>query len=300
MRAVIIDRHGGPEVLRVAELDRPRPSAGQVLVRVRASGVQPFDTYVRQGRDGFRFGLPHQLGNEFAGVVEGVGEAAEDVAEGDEVLGWAAMASQADYVVTGRDAIVAKPADMPWEEAGAISASGQTALTALVALRVGPDDTLLVHGAAGGAGSAVVQLARRRGAHVIGTASEANHSYLRELGAIPVGYGPGTVERVRAAAPNGVTVALDVVGGQALRDALALVPHRARIGTLVEHSEADRLGVLGIRAQRSGVQLRNLVTAYQTGALRVTIRSTHPLEKIADAHRDVEFGHGRGKVVVTL
>ena len=300
MRAATVDRHGGPEVLRVVELDRPRASSGQVLVRVRASGVQPFDTYARQGRDGFRFALPHQLGNEFAGVVEGVGEAVEDVAAGDEVLGWAAMASQADYVVTDREAIVAKPADLPWDEAGAISASGQTALTALAALHVGPDDTLLVHGAAGGAGSAIVQLARRRGAAVIGTASEANHAYLRELGAIPVGYGPGTVERVRAAAPDGVTVALDVVGGQALRDALALVPDRGRIGTLVEHSAADGLGVLGIRAQRSGTRLRELVAAYRAGALRVTIRSSHPLEKIADAHRDVESGHGRGKVVITL
>lgn len=300
MRAVIVDRYGAPEVLKIVELSRPLPSSTEVLVRVRAAGVQPFDTYVRQGRDGFRFDLPHQLGNEFAGTVDSVGEAVEGVAVGDEVLGWAALSSHADYVVTGQEAIVAKPAAMPWDEAGAISASGQTALTALRELRVRPGDTLLVHGAAGGAGSAVVQLARHRGARVIGTASEANHEHLRTLGAVPVAYGPGTVDRVRAAAPDGVNAALDIVGGQALHDALTLVSDRRRIGTLVEHSLADELGVLGIRAQRSTEQLRELVAAHQAGALKVTIRSRHPVEQIATAHREVESGHGRGKVVITF
>lgn len=119
------------------------------------------------------------------------------------------------------------------------------------------------------------------------------------MGAVPVAYGPGTVDRVRDAAPDGgVDVALDVVGGQALRDALALVPDRDRIGTLVEHPVADELGVPGIRAQRSPEHLRELVAAYRAGALNVTVRSTYSLEQIADAHREVETGHGRGKVVI--
>lgn len=189
MRAALVERYGGPDVLRVVDLPVPVPSATQVRVRVIASGVQPFDTYVRQGRDGYRFALPHQLGNEFAGVIDAVGAEADGWQAGQQVLGSAPLASHAEYVVADAAAIVGKPPGLAWDEAGALAASGQTACTALADLAVGAGDTLLVHGAAGGAGSAVVQLARRRGARVIGTASPANHDYLRQLGATPVRYG---------------------------------------------------------------------------------------------------------------
>lgn len=300
MRAVLVAEHGPPDVLKLAELDVPRPGPDQVRVRVRAAGIQPFDTYVRQGRPGFRSELPHQLGNEFSGIVDAVGPAITGWSDGDAVLGWAAMASLAEYVIADTAAIVAKPPHMPWDAAGVLSASGQTACTALRELRVGAGDTLLVHAAAGGAGSATVQLARHLGARVIGTASKANHGYLTSLGAIPVTYGAGLVDRVRALAPDGVDAALDAIGGQSLHDSLALVHDKNRIATLVDHDLADELGVRGIRAQRSTEQLRALVAAYQHGALRSTIRATFALNEIADAHREVERGHGAGKVVVTI
>lgn len=300
MRAALVQRHGGPDGIEIATIASPVPSPTQVRVRVVASGVQPFDTYVRQGLDGFRLDLPHQLGNEFSGVIDEVGENVHEWHVGDQVLGSAPLASQADYVLAEPEAIEAKPPGMAWDEAGALAASGHTACTVLADLRVGAGDTVLVHGAAGGAGSMVVQLARQRGARVIGTASPANHDYLRRLGATPVEYGPGTVDRVGAVAPEGVDVALDAVGGPALLDAVALVADRRRVGTLVDHDRADEFGVIGIRARRSRQHLRQLTTAVRQGALSVLVRATLPLEQIGEAHRLVESGHGRGKVVIRV
>lgn len=300
MRAVVFDRHGPPEVLRVADLPEPELGPGQVRVRARTVGVQPFDTLVRRGTIDVPVAFPQQLGNEFAGVVDAVGADAGRWRVGDEVLGWAHMASLADRVITDADALVAKPAAMDWDAAGGLGASGQTALSALDDLRVGTGETLLVHAAAGGAGSMSVQIARARGARVIGTASAANHGYLDDLGAEPLDYGDGLVDRVRSLAPDGVDAVLDAVGGRALHDSLDLTPDRERIGTLVEHDLARRLGVRGIRARRSAAQLRELVALFGAGALRVHIRSRYSLEDVVAAHHDVERGHGRGKVVVIV
>lgn len=300
MRAVIVPRHGPPDVLTIAESPIPRPTTGQVRIRVHAGGVQPFDAYVRQGRPGFAMATPHRLGNEFAGHIDVLGDGVTGWSAGDEVLGWAAMRSLAEYVVTDADAIAAKPTGMPFEAAGALGASGQTALSALRELRIGAGDTFLIHAAAGGAGSMGVQLARHRGAQVIGTASPGNHDYLRSLGATPVTYGPGLTDRIRTLAPGGIGVVLDAVGGQALRDSLALGVDKARIATLVDHDLAEQLGVRGLRAKRSADQLQELVRLHQDGALRVTIRARYSLDQITDAHRDIERGHGHGKIVVVL
>ncbi|AYY13223.1 NADP-dependent oxidoreductase [Actinobacteria bacterium YIM 96077] len=300
MKAVVFDRHGTPDELHLADMERPHPGPGEVRVRVRAAGIQPFDVGVRGGSLPFPVTFPQQLGNEFSGVVDRVGDDAGEWAAGDEVLGWAFMRSLAEYVVTGADSIVSKPPDMPWDVAGGLSSSGATAYTALRVLDIRPRDTLLVHAAAGGTGTIATQLARAWGASVIGTASEANHAYLAQLGATPVSYGDGLVERVRAVAPDGVDAALDAVGGQALHDSVDLVRDKNRIATLVDHELADELGVVGVRAQRVPEQLGDLVSLYQRGALRMPIRERFPLAAIADAHRLVETGHGRGKVVVTL
>lgn len=300
MKAIVFDRYGPPEVLRLADLDRPRPGPSQVRVRVRAAGIQPFDALVRQGRMEVPVNFPQQLGNEFAGVVDQVGSGVREWSDGDEVLGWAHMASLAEYTVADQDAIVGKPAAMPWQVAGGLGASGQTAATALRDLAVDSGETLLIHAAAGGAGTAAVQLGQAWGAAVIGTSSEANHEYIASLGATPVSYGSGLIERVRAAAPAGVDAALDAVGGQALHDSLALVRNKNRIATLVDHDLAGELGVRGVRARRSAAQLSEIVTLSQQGALHVTIRAMFPLEAIADAHRLIETGHGKGKIVVVL
>lgn len=300
MKAVVFDEYGPPEVLDIVDLELPRPQSGQVRVRVHAGGIQPFDTAVRRGSMDVPARFPQQLGNEFAGVVDQVGDSVDAWSEGDEVLGWAPMTSLAEYAIAGAGAIVRKPADMPWEAAGCLGASGQTAYTALRELNIAAGDTLLIHAAAGGVGTMAVQLARAWGADVIGTASPVNHEYLYRLGAIPVAYGDGLIERVRAAAPNGVSAVLDAVGGQALHDSLAIVTDKTRIATLVDHDLAERLGVLGVRARRSARQLDELVALYQRRRLKVMVRARFPLDRIVDAHREVETGHGAGKVVVTL
>jgi NADPH:quinone reductase-like Zn-dependent oxidoreductase len=300
VKAVVFEEHGPPEVLKVVDLDRQDPGPGQIRVRVRAAGVQPFDTGIRQGWPGFPVTFPQQIGNEFAGVVDAVGPDVGGFAAGDEVLGWCFMAAVAEYVVVGAESAVAKPASMPWEIAGSLSASGQTAYTALHELGVGDGDVVLVHAAAGGVGTVAVQLARAWGATVIGTASEPNHEYLEELGAIPVTYGAGLVERVRAVSPDGVTAVLDGIGGDALRDSIELVTDPKQVVTLVDHDVAEKLGARGIRAQRSAERLAELAELHEQGKLRLHVRAKFGLEEVAQAHHEVENGHGRGKVVVTV
>ncbi|APX34615.1 hypothetical protein BH708_03980 [Brachybacterium sp. P6-10-X1] len=300
MRAAGFDRHGPPEVLRISAAPVPVPAPGQVRVRVVAAGVQPFDSLVRSGAPGMSTELPAGIGNEFAGVVDHVGDAVMSFGRGDEVIGWAHMATHAEYVVTSTNAVVAKPSGIAWTEAGALGASGQTALSALRELEITRGETLLVAGAAGGAGSMLIQLARLSGAHVIGTASPPRHASLRLLGATPIDYGQDWTSRVDAAAPGGIDAALDAVGGPTLQDLTDLIADRNRIGTLVDHRQAAELGVRGIRAQRSTQQLQVLADLAVQERLRVSVRARYPLEKIAEAHRDVETGHGHGKVVLDI
>jgi enoyl reductase len=243
--------------------------------------------------------LPSRIGNEFAGVVDEVGDGVTAFAVGDAVLGFEEMACCADQVVLDVDHVVAKPAAMPWAEAGVLSASGQTAHTAIEQLRVGADDTVLVHAAAGGVGSFAVQIARARGAKVIGTASARNHEYLDSLGAIPIAYGGGLEARVRAAAPAGVTAVLDCIGGEALDVSVRLVDDRQRIGTVTDRVNGQRLGVQVIGTDRSAARLADLVALHEMGKLRVSIYEQLSFAEAAQAHRTVETGHVRGKVVLS-
>ncbi|MFH9351379.1 NADP-dependent oxidoreductase [Kitasatospora sp. NPDC017646] len=213
MKAVTVPGPGGPEVLRVTEVPDPEPGAGEVRVRVYAAGGQPVDLAIREGfrPPGTAGEPPFVLGNEFAGVVNRLGPVVDGWRTGDEVLGFRLLGCQAELVTVDAAQLVAKPAGMPWEQAGALSASGQTAHVALTLLGVGPGDTVLVHGAAGGVGTVAVQLARAWGATVIGTASERNHDYLRELGAVPITYGrarpgQGGAHRLSGAGPSGPIV----------------------------------------------------------------------------------------------
>lgn len=303
MKAAAITSFGPPDVLRIMELDEPEAKRGQVRVRVKSAGVQPFDCAVRsQGwtPPGLSLHFPQILGNEFAGIVDQVGEEITGISVGDEVLGWAMLSCYAEYVVVGVDQIVHKPREMPWEEAGVITASGQTAHTALQELKVSQNDTVLIHAAAGGVGTFAVQLAKAWGATVIGTASPGNHEYLRSLGAIPVAYGDGLIERVRALAPQGVDAALDAAGDDALLASVELVANRERIGTIISFELGQQLGVRLIRSQRSKERLADLVELYRQEKVNVHVRKAFPLEEAANAHREVEAGHGRGKVVLVI
>lgn len=298
-RAVVFDEYGGPEVLHLAELPDPEPGPGQVRIRVRAAGVQPADTKLRSGawKNWAAVTFPARLGNEAAGIVDAVGAGVADFSLGDEVLG-PANGAYADAVVTDARLIAIKPAALSWSEAGALSASGQTASTVLEDLGVGPGETLLINAAAGGVGLMAVQIAVARGVRVIGTARGANHDFLRRLGAVPVTYGPGLADRVRAVAPEGVDAALDAAGGDALDTSLELAGKPDRVGTIVDQAAASRLGVRSLGTRRSGSRLAELVALAASGELRVFVWKEFPLERAADAHKESENRHLRGKIVL--
>ncbi|WP_308402255.1 NADP-dependent oxidoreductase [Streptomyces sp. AN091965] len=302
MRAMAFTEYGGPDVLRLMDLAVPEPGPGQVRVRVRAAGVMPFDTGIRQGAmrpPGAAF--PVVPGNEFAGTVDAVGSEVTAFAPGADVLGFSLLGAYAQYVVVGADQLVAKPDAMDFVSAGGFSGNAQGAHMALSAVGVRPGDTVLVNGAAGGFGTLAVQLARAWGATtVIGTASPRNHDHLRALGAVPVTYGEGLEDRVRALAPDGVDAAVDGAGAQALRASVAVAKDRSRVATMVADEEAERLGVPLLRGTRTAERLAEVTALYAKGLLRVHLRAAHPLQEAAAAHRAVESGHGRGKVVLTV
>ena len=299
MRAALFDRFGPPEVLRVVDLPDPEPGPGQVRVRVRAAGVQPFDVAARQGRMPWidvRF--PQQVGQEYSGVVDAVGPDVSGFAAGDEVLGSTMLNGQASAVVVPAATVVRKPPELDFPTAAALVAAGQTATGALGELAVGEGDVLLVHAAAGSVGTIAVQVARLAGVEVIGTASPGNHGYLRQLGAVPVAYGDGLADGVRATG-RVPTVALDAAGGAAIAASVALGIAPDRIGTIVDDKVAAEYGARVVRAPRSPARLAEVVALAAEGRVTMPVRA-YPLAEVARAHAAVETGHGRGKVVLIV
>ena len=299
MRAAVFDRFGPPEVLRVVDLPDPEPGPGQVRVRVRAAGVQPFDVAARQGAmPWIQVRFPQQVGQEYSGVVDAVGPEVSGFAAGDEVLGSTMLNGQASAVVVPAATVVRKPPELDFPTAAALVAAGQTATGALRELAVGPGDVLLVHAAAGSVGTVAVQVARLAGVEVIGTASPGNHAYLRELGAIPVAYGDGLADAVRATGRT-PTVALDGAGAAAIAASVALGVAPDRIGTIVDDKAAAEHGARVVRAPRDPARLAEVVALAAAGRLVMPVRA-YPLAEVAEAHAAVETGHGRGKVVLIV
>ena len=251
MKGVRFKQFGGPEVLEVVDLPDPHPGPGQVRIAVRAAGVNPGDWKKRKGLlDGE---LPQTLGHEAAGVVDELGDRVADVAVGDRVFGFSADgAAQAELAVLSYYAPI--PPSLDFAGAAALPAAIETASRTLDQLRVGSGSTLLVNGASGNVGSAAVQLAVVRGARVIGTARPANHEYLRSLGAEPVAYGEGLVERVRALVPAGVDAALDVAGNGVLREMIELAGAPEHVVTIADFRARTSTGwrsAVGTPAARS-------------------------------------------------
>ena len=294
MRAVRFSEFGGPEVLHVEEVEEPHPGPGRIRVAVRAAGVNPFDNKVRRGMFGGE--LPKVPGLEAAGVVEEVGEGVEGAGAGDEVFGFAVGGAAAEHALL--DDFARKPAGMPFEVAGGLPVAVETAVRVLDELGVADGHTLVVNGAAGGVGTAAVQFARARGARVIGTASERNHDFLREIGAEPTTYGEGMVERVRALAPGGVDRAFDTAGKGALPELVELTGTPDHVMTIADFNAAE----LGVRvstgAERAVRALGQAAELFEAGGLRMPVARTFPFEDAADAHRVSEEGHVRGKVVL--
>ncbi|WP_028610833.1 NADP-dependent oxidoreductase [Paenibacillus harenae] len=304
MKAAAITAFGGPEVMRVMEFPDPQAGPGQVRVRVKAAGVQHFDCAVRNGWTpayGIEVKLPQIPGNEFAGIVDQVGDGVTGISVGSEVLGFALLNCYAEYVVIGADQIVSKPSAMSWEEAGGLTGNGQGAYIALKAIGIKPGDTVLINGAAGSLGAFAVQLAKEWGAKtVIGTASVNNHDYIRSLGAIPVTYEEGLANRVRKLAPDGVDAAFDTAGGEGLKAAVELVQDKNRICTFFAYDLIEELGLRVVRGERSASRLAELVELHSKGRLHIHIRDSFPLERAEDAHRALETRHGRGKIVLKM
>ncbi|MFE3600546.1 NADP-dependent oxidoreductase [Streptomyces sp. NPDC059096] len=303
MRAVVFEEFGGPEVLHVKDVDEPHAGPGEIRVAVRAAGVNPMDYKIRHGwmEAAFPTPLPAVPGLEFAGVVDETGDGVTDFAVGDEVLGWTATGAYAPYALA--DVVVAKPAGLSWDEAAALPVAGETAQRVLDALGVRDGETLLLHGAGGGVGAVAAQLAVARGATVIGTASPANHDYVRSLGAVPVAYGDGLVDRVRAAAPQGVDAVFDASGKGALPDSIELRGGTTdRIVTIADMAAQD-LGVTfssgGTTPEQKRAGLTEQARLATEGALRVRIAGTFPLEEAAKAQQASEEGHAGGKLVIT-
>ncbi len=313
MSAVVIaTAFGGPDVLEIADQAPGEPGPGEALIAVRAAGVNPVDYKVYSGMMGADPGrLPLRLGSEASGVVTLVGPGAAGPAgpirAGDEVIAYRAPGAYAAELVVPTSALVPKPDTLDWAQASGLMVAGVTAWHLLAVTGVSVGDTVLIHGAAGGVGHLAVQLAVERGATVVATAVPARHDFLRQLGAIPVEYGTGLMDRVRAVAPDGVDAALDLAGtDEALDVSFVLVPDRTRIATIVSFDRGLKTGIRvlgGAPGADPGTEIREsarleLARLAQDGKLRVSVSESFPLAEVSQAHRTIMEGHTQGKIAL--
>jgi NADPH:quinone reductase-like Zn-dependent oxidoreductase len=302
VKAVRFDEYGGIEVLKVVDVPRPVTGAGQVLVQVKAAGINPGEAKIRAGLLHSRWPamFPSGEGSDLAGTVAGTGPGVTGFSAGDEVIGWTDnRTSQAEYVVVEEQHLTAKPASLPWEVAGALFVAGATAYAAVRAVDLTEGGTVVVSGAAGGVGSLAVQLARRSGATVIGLASEAHHPWLAGHGVIPVTYGDGVADRIRKAAGQ-VDAFIDTFGADYVALALELGVEPSRIDTIANFEAVARYGVKadGNAAGASASVLAELAGLVAAGELEVPIAVTFPLDRVQDAYRRLAEGHILGKIVL--
>jgi len=302
-QAVRFDQYGGIDVLRIAEVDRPIPEPGQVLVRVKVAAINPGEAKIRSGALAQRYPatFPSGEGSDLAGVVEELGQGVTGFAVGDEVFGFTDnRASHAELVVVEAANLVRKPAGVSWEAAGSLYVAGATAYAMVRAVSAGPGDTVVVSGAAGGVGSIAVQLAKNAGATVIGLASEANHPWLASHGVLAVSYGQGAADRIRAASGGRVDAFLDTFGSGYVELALELGVRPERIDTIADFAASAKYGVKtdGNAAGGNARVLAELAGLVDQGLLEIPIAKIYSLEQVQDAFRELELGHTHGKIVL--
>jgi NADPH:quinone reductase-like Zn-dependent oxidoreductase len=314
VRAVRFNEYGGISVLEVVEVPRPVPGAGQLLVQVKAAGINPGEAKIREGLLHSRWPatFPSGEGSDLAGIVAQAGEGVTGFTAGDEVIGFTDnRASHAEYVLVEQQNLTPKPAGVPWEVAGALFVAGATAYGTVRAVEPAKGDTVVVSGAAGGVGSLAVQLSRHAGATVIGIASEANHEWLRSHDVIPVAYGDGIAERIRAAigknsaawknsVADKVDAFIDTYGEEYVRLAIDLGVSPSRIDTIVYFEGVQRLGVKteGNMAGASAAVLAELAAMIAAGQLEVPVAATYPLSQVREAYTRLAEGHILGKIVL--
>lgn len=301
MRAVRYHQYGGVETLVVEQAPDPHPGPGEVRIRVAAAGVNPVDWKVRSGavREVLPVDLPAVPGRDAAGVVDEIGEGVEGVSIGDRVFGLGGVTG-----ATAELAVLSAWAHAPetWtdEQAAGAALAAVTAMNGLNALGPVKGRTLLIEGAAGGVGSAAVEIAVAWGATVIGTAGERNHAFLTSLGAVPTTYGAGLADRLATLAPNGIDVVLDTAGSGSLPDLIAIAGDPERVSTVADHANAQRLGVHMANAANDPALLAEASDLGRQGRYTPRIERTYPIDEIADAHTYAERGHVRGKIVITV
>jgi NADPH:quinone reductase-like Zn-dependent oxidoreductase len=302
-KAVRFDRYGDVDVLQVVEVPRPVPAAGQVVVRVRAAGINPGEAAIRAGllHERWPATFPSGQGSDLAGVVDEVGDGITGVAVGDEVIGFTHdRASQAELVAIDADHLTPRPAGVPWEVAGALFVVGATAYATVHAVAPGQDDTVVVSGAAGGVGTIAVQLARLMGATVLGLASPPHHGWLYNHGVVPLEYGDGVEQRIRDATGGAPDAFIDTFGSGYVDLAISLGVVPERIDTIADWPAAQRYGVktdgnmVGARAE----VLAELAGLIDAGRLDVPIARTYPLADVREAYRELEQRHTLGKIVL--
>jgi NADPH:quinone reductase-like Zn-dependent oxidoreductase len=296
MRAITFSQFGGPEVLEVSEVDVPSPGPGQIRVRVSACGVNPYDWKVRRGF--FGGDLPKRVGMEIAGVVDALGDGVDAVAVGQTVFGLAVGGGAADFALSAHFAPI--PAGLDVVTAAGLPVSLETAYRVLDALGVGAGTTLVINGASGAVGQVAVQVAVARGTQVIGTASEANADLVRGLGAEPVLYGSGLVERVHALGVVRADAAFDTSGGGALADLVELTGGTESVVTIADFEGAEALGVTFSGATSAFYAFSDVAELIGDGRLTPAAVKTFALDQVADAQALSETGHAGAKLVLVL
>jgi NADPH:quinone reductase-like Zn-dependent oxidoreductase len=309
MKAVVYREFGGPDALEITDVPEPRVGPDWVKISVRAVSVNPVDWKLAGGMlDALlETHFPSIPGWDVAGVVESVGPAVRRLAPGDEVYGYVRKdtihgGTYAEKVAAPLRTVTLKPKNMDFTQAAAVPLAGLTAYQTLIHdLQIAAGETVVVHAAAGGVGSFAVQIAVAQGARVIGTASEKNHDYLRGLGAIPVTYGEGLVERVREIAPDGVDAVLDLIGGDALKDSPALLSAKSK-GRLVSVTNpvVKELGGIMGDVHPDVTDLDAITKLVEAGKIKVDVSAVYPLEEVAKAWSENMTGHTRGKIVLTV
>jgi NADPH:quinone reductase len=302
-RAVRFDSYGGPEVLYVTDIARPEAGAGEVLVEVKAAGINPGEAGIRTGmlHERFPATFPSGEGSDLAGVVIEVGDGVSDFAVGDEVLGFSFQrSSHATHASVPVDQLIHKPAELSWEVAGSLYVVGATAYAAVRAVAPQSGETVVVSAAAGGVGSLAVQLLTLRDVRVLGIASSANAEWLLAHGVVPVDYGDGLADRLRQAAPDGIDAFIDLFGPGYVQLAVDLGVPRERVNTIISFAKAAEVGAKteGSAEASTPAVLQEIADLIVSGALDFDVAATYPLDRVVDAFEELEQRHTHGKIVL--
>jgi NADPH:quinone reductase-like Zn-dependent oxidoreductase len=299
MKAAQYREFGGPEVLEVVEVSEPHAASGQVRIKVHAAGVNGIDWKLRAGylQQQMPLALPAGTGRDASGIVDEIGDGVSDVEIGDAVFG-SGSATYAEYAVL--ESWARKPDSLSFEEAAGLPVPAETAIRIIDQIGVQPGQTLLISGAAGGVGSAAIQIAKDRGIEVIGTASPGNQDYLTSLGATPTTYGPGLIDRVRELAPGGIDAALDVAGSGVIPELIELTGDPSKVVSIADFTAPDYGAQVSVTPADQAAAFTEAARLAEQGRLFIPVQQTYTLDHAADAHTASAEGHVTGRLIVTL